>query len=96
MRKLSSLSGKVKKNPSSLADPNRYDFLDLQNAEPDLGVPAANNYVLASDTQGNRTWFDTSVLQGPKGDPGEAFINADGGDPNTNYGGIDPIDGGSV
>jgi hypothetical protein len=27
---------------------------------------------------------------------GGIFINADGGDPTTNYGGIDPIDGGDV
>jgi len=30
--------------------------------EPNLGVPAGNNYVLASDTAGNRTWFDASTL----------------------------------
>jgi hypothetical protein len=35
-----------------------------------------------------------SSLGGSSG--GGAGINVDGGVPNTNYGGIDPIDGGSV
>lgn len=56
MRKLSTLSGKVKKTPSIQADPNRYDFLDLKNAEPDLGVPPDTGYFLTSDASGNRSW----------------------------------------
>ena len=39
MPNINRLSGKVVKTPSTEADPDRYDFLDLANAEPDLGVP---------------------------------------------------------
>ena len=60
MPKIGPLSGKVKKVPSTQADANRYEFLDLQNAEPDLGVPSSNGYVLTSDIDGNRTWFDST------------------------------------
>ena len=36
---------------------------DLElNKEDDLGLPAGNNYVLASDTLGNRAWFDASAI----------------------------------
>jgi hypothetical protein len=70
MPKVGSLSGRVKKVPSTLADPNRYEFLDLQNAEPDLGVPSANGYVLTSNTDGNRTWFDSTSLLGFTGSQG--------------------------
>jgi hypothetical protein len=57
MRKLASLSGKVKKNPSSQADSNRYEFLDLQNAEPDFGVPTSNSAVLSSEIDGTRKFL---------------------------------------
>jgi len=57
------LSGRVKKTPATQADPGRYDFLDLTNAEPDLGVPAANGNPLISDTSGNRQWAPVMVLE---------------------------------
>lgn len=41
-------------------------------------------------------WVETGTSGGPKGDAGQAFINADGGVASSNYGGIDPIDGGSA
>ena len=42
---------------------NAGDIVDLENnKEDDLGLPAGNNYVLASDTLGNRVWFDASAL----------------------------------
>ena len=31
------ISGRVPKTPSANADPGRYTYLNLQNAEPDLG-----------------------------------------------------------
>ena len=64
------LSGKVKKTPSTQADPNRYKYLKLSDAEPDLGVPEQTGYVLISDTDGNRAWVDTSVVQGLQGSQG--------------------------
>ena len=50
------LSGKVPKTPSANADPNRHTFLDLNNAEPDLGLPAGNAYILSGNTNGTRYW----------------------------------------
>jgi hypothetical protein len=54
------LSGKVEKNPSAEADPDRYEFLDLANAEPDLGVPTMDNALSTSNTSGERVWVNLS------------------------------------
>lgn len=54
------LSNKVIKTPSSEADPERYEYLDLNNAEPDLGVPETNNAIVASTTNGERVWVNLS------------------------------------
>ena len=63
-RKISNgiLSGRVPKTPSTAADPGRYTWLDLNNAEPDLGVPAANVYVLTGNTDGTRFWSNVNSL----------------------------------
>jgi hypothetical protein len=58
------ISGKIKKTPSANADPNRYSWLDLQNAEPDLGVPASNGSLFVSSTTGTRSWTDTITIAG--------------------------------
>ena len=50
------LSGKVRKTPPNQVPENRYKFLRLQDAEPDLGVASGNNYILTSDTEGSRVW----------------------------------------
>ena len=55
------LSGKVKKIPPTAVSADRYNFLKLSEAEPDLGIPAANGYVLTSDTGGNRSWVDKNA-----------------------------------
>jgi len=55
------LSGKVKKIPSTAVSADRYNFLQLSEAEPDLGVPSSNGYILTSDTAGNRSWVDKST-----------------------------------
>lgn len=54
------LSGKVEKTPSIDADPERYEFLDLSNAEPDLGVPTVDNALSTSTTTGQRVWVNLS------------------------------------
>jgi hypothetical protein len=51
------LSNRVKKNPATNADTNRYQYLDLENAEPDLGVPEFQNGIAASSTTGGRKWL---------------------------------------
>lgn len=50
------LSGKIKKIPSTAVSADRYNFLQLSEAEPDLGVPAVTGYILTSDVTGNRSW----------------------------------------
>ena len=50
------LSGKVRKtSPADVAE-NRYKFLKLEEAEPDLGVAPANNSLATSDASGSRYW----------------------------------------
>ena len=50
------LSGKVKKTAPANVAANRYKFLKLQDAEPDLGLAPANNSLLTSNTTGTRYW----------------------------------------
>ena len=61
---ISLLSGRVKKTPSANADPNRYSWLNLQNAEPDLGVPGANGSFFTSTTTGTRSWTSAITASG--------------------------------
>lgn len=60
MPNINRLSGKVEKTPSADADPDRYEYLDLQNAEPDLGVPQSNNAIISSSVNGDRVWVNLS------------------------------------
>jgi len=60
MRKLDLLSGRVKKVTGTSLDANRYDFLNLQNAEPDAGFPAQTNSLFASTNTGTRSWLTTN------------------------------------
>jgi hypothetical protein len=52
------LSNRVKKVPSTAVDEQRYAYLDLENAEPDWGVPPLENGVAASDPLGTRKWLN--------------------------------------
>ena len=38
---------------------DRYTFLSLNDAEPDLGLPSSNNFVLVGNTSGTRSWSDS-------------------------------------
>lgn len=60
MPNINRLSGKVVKTPSTEADPDRYEFLDLANAEPDLGVPTMDNAISTSTSTGERVWVNLS------------------------------------
>ena len=51
------ISGRVKKIPSANVSASRYEFIKLSETEPDLGLPAGNGYVLASNVNGLRTWI---------------------------------------
>jgi hypothetical protein len=51
------ISGRVAKVPSSNVSSDRYQFLDLSEAEPDLGLPPERAHVLTSDLNGYRSWI---------------------------------------
>jgi len=51
------ISGRVKKIPSANVGASRYDFIKLSETEPDLGLPAANGYVLSGNVDGTRRWI---------------------------------------
>jgi hypothetical protein len=55
------LSGRVKKTPPANVDPNRYSFINLENVEPDLGVPLFDNAIAASDVDGTRKWLYLNI-----------------------------------
>ena len=50
------LSGRVGLTSASGLTTDRYSFIGLEQVEPNLGSPANNNFVLYSDTNGNRFW----------------------------------------
>ena len=52
------LSGKKKKLTGADLSAERYDYLDISNAEPDLGLPTVDNSILKGDLDGSRTWID--------------------------------------
>jgi hypothetical protein len=59
MSKTRLLSGRVKKVSGGQLNANRHKFLDLSNAEPDLGFPYATGSVLISTNTGTRAWSQT-------------------------------------
>jgi hypothetical protein len=58
------VSGKVKKTPPSEVSPERYDFIELAETEPDLGVPSTDGYVLVSAADGTRSWANPAAIGG--------------------------------
>jgi hypothetical protein len=58
------LSGKVKKTPPANVDPNRYTFINLENVEPDFGLPEFDNAIAASDANGVRKWLYLNIEGG--------------------------------
>jgi len=59
MSKSRLLSGKIKKVAGDQLDPTRYQYLDISNAEPDLGFPSSDGSVLISTNTGTRVWTHT-------------------------------------
>jgi hypothetical protein len=49
-------SGRVPKIPSANVRADRYEFLEISEAEPDLGLPSQLGQVFTSDLSGNRYW----------------------------------------
>ena len=66
-------SGRIKKVLGDQLKSDRYSYLDLSNAEPDLGNPEVNESVLIGDINGSRTWTDiTTYAEQFKGYSGSA------------------------
>lgn len=55
------LSDRVKKVPSTEVSSDRYDYIQLSEVEPDLGVPVSNNALVSSTTEGVRRWLYPST-----------------------------------
>lgn len=53
------LSNRVQVTPPTGVTTDRYQYLGLEQAEPNLAVPPSDGWVLASDTEGNRFWKST-------------------------------------
>jgi hypothetical protein len=56
------LSGRAIKRTGLQLSTDRYDYLDLSNAEPDLGNPTVNGSVLVSTVTGQRSWSDALTV----------------------------------
>jgi hypothetical protein len=66
----STLGGKVPKTPPSDVGEGRYDFISLEETEPDLGLPTEEPSVLISDLSGSRSWLEATQFFGPTGPTG--------------------------
>ena len=66
MAKNKLLSGRVKVTPAANVAADRYNYLGLDQAEPNLGFANADGYVLTYSTTapGNRLWQSSSLLSG--------------------------------
>lgn len=56
------LSGRVKKIPPTEVSADRYQFIKLQEVEPDLGVPDVDGALLVTTTIGSRYWSNTVTV----------------------------------
>lgn len=56
-RQVGLLSGRVKKIPATDVSPGRYEWIKLEETEPDLGVPEVDGSILVSTATGIRTWL---------------------------------------
>ena len=81
MSKTRLVSGKKKKLTGADLSADRYDYLDVSNAEPDLGLPPVDNSILIGDLDGSRTWADiTDYAEEFKGYTGSAGFTGSQGD----------------
>ena len=80
MNKARLISGKVKKSTGLDLDPNRYTFLDLSNAEPDLGLPEVDGYGVISNRDGTRSWGSVGGDTGAFSFTGSTMTTSDSSD----------------
>lgn len=71
------LSGRAIKQTGAQLRTDRYDYLDLSNAEPDLGNPTVNGSILISTIAGQRSWSDALSI-GPGGTLTVGSLNVTG------------------
>ncbi len=101
MSKSRLISGKIKKVSGAELSTERYEYLDLSNAEPDLGLPTVDQSVLIGDTDGTRTWVDLATyaedfrgFSGFSGIDGTSGIDgADGADGASGFSGTSGFSG---
>ena len=88
-------SGKIKKITGPQLSEDRYEFLDLANAEPDLGLPTINESILVGDTDGTRTWVNiTTYTENFKGFTGsQGYTGSQGNIGYTGSAGLDGVGG---
>ena len=58
------ISGRVKKIPSANVSASRYQFIKLEETEPDLGLPRFSGQALFSNVDGSRYWGNVVVTGG--------------------------------
>lgn len=63
-KRLSQLSGKVRTRRGERLDPDRYEFLELSQAEPNLGTPDSDGALLFSNIDGTRSFTTSPLLSG--------------------------------
>jgi len=68
------ISGRVKKTPSANVSASRYQFLKLEEAEPDLGLPSSSGQALLGNVDGTRYWGTVSVGGGGTSDVANSLI----------------------
>ena len=59
MTKSRLFSGKIKKKSGSELDSSRYQYIDVSQTEPDLGLPGSDGSILISSSTGTRVWTHT-------------------------------------
>ena len=52
------VSGRIQKIPSANVSAERYQFIEISEVEPDLGLPSALGQVFTSDLNGTRYWIN--------------------------------------
>jgi hypothetical protein len=80
MSKSRLISGRAKKKLGTELSLDRYEYLDVGSAEPDLGLPPVDDSILIGDLDGSRTWTDITTyaeqFKGYTGSKGQGFIIA--------------------
>ena len=70
------ISGRVKKIHSANVSASRYEFIRLSETEPDLGVPAANGYILTANVDGSRHWVAITPNDATNAQTSNVALNA--------------------